>query len=116
MKKQHASRSAFFNPRFLISFAFCTIGVLLALVAFALYPGGNALAKQNQSGVAELPHSAVPVLGARLSPPPPADQLASQGRAANLPASGTVDRAGRGALPLTLPLIPQQPAAVSPAG
>lgn len=50
MKKNLASQSAFFNRRFLISFAFCSVGVLLALLAFALYPGANALAQQqNQS-------------------------------------------------------------------
>ena len=54
MKKKSAYRSAFFNPRVLISFAFCAIGVLLALLAFAFYPGGNALAAprpQNHSAV-----------------------------------------------------------------
>jgi len=45
MKKKFASKSAFFNPRVLISFAFCAIGVLLALRAFALDPGATALAK-----------------------------------------------------------------------
>src|SRR5947208_13662521 len=48
MKKKPASKSAFFNPRVLIGFAFCATGVLLALLAFALYPGGNAFARQNQ--------------------------------------------------------------------
>src|SRR5205823_10073725 len=54
MKKKPASKSAFFNPRVLISFAFCATGVLLGLLAFALYPGGNARAQgpqQNQSDV-----------------------------------------------------------------
>ena len=53
MKKQPASKSAFFNPGILIDLASCSIG-LLALLAFALYTGGNALAEgsqQNQSGV-----------------------------------------------------------------
>ena len=54
MKKKPASKSAFFNPRVLIGLAFCSIGLLLALLAFALYPGGNALAEQNQAGVQEL--------------------------------------------------------------
>ena len=49
MKRKSASQSAFFNPRALIGFAFCAIGVFLALLAFALYPGGNAFARQNQS-------------------------------------------------------------------
>ena len=48
MKKKPVSKSAFFNPRVLIGLAFCSIGLLLALVAFALYPGGNALAAPNQ--------------------------------------------------------------------
>src|SRR5881392_2126228 len=52
MKKKPASKSAFFNPRVLISLAFCFVGVLLALVTFALYPGGNVRAQgmqQNQT-------------------------------------------------------------------
>ena len=44
--KQKPSQSAFFNPRVLISFAFCSIGGLLALFAFAFYPGGTALAQK----------------------------------------------------------------------
>ena len=36
MKKKPASRSAFLNPRVLISFAFCAIAVLLALVQSTL--------------------------------------------------------------------------------
>ena len=53
MEKKSASRSAFFSPRVLISFAFCSIGVLLALVAFAIYPGTTALAQgpQENSGI-----------------------------------------------------------------
>ena len=54
MKKKRPSRSGFFNPRILLSIAFCSIGVLLALLAFGLYPGATALAQgpqQNQSGV-----------------------------------------------------------------
>src|SRR6266446_813109 len=35
MKKKPASKSAFFNPRFLIGLAVCSIGLLLALLAFA---------------------------------------------------------------------------------
>src|SRR5436190_21574870 len=49
MKKKPASKSAFFNTRVLLGLAFCLIGLVLTLVAFALYPGGNALARQNQS-------------------------------------------------------------------
>src|SRR6266446_3928920 len=56
MKKRAASKSAFFTPRLLIGVALCSIGLLLALLAFALYPGGNALAqgpRQDQTSVAE---------------------------------------------------------------
>jgi hypothetical protein len=52
MKTKPTSQLAFFNLRVLLSFAFCSIGVLLALVAFALYPGATALAQgsnENQS-------------------------------------------------------------------
>jgi hypothetical protein len=48
MKKKPAAQSAFFNPRFLICFAICAIGAVIALLAFALYPGGNALAQDQQ--------------------------------------------------------------------
>jgi hypothetical protein len=48
MKKPHASQSGFFNWRVLIGFAFCLIGVLLALLAFGVYPGGIARAQGSQ--------------------------------------------------------------------
>jgi len=35
MKKQSASRSAFFDPRVLIGFVLCSVGVLLALVGLS---------------------------------------------------------------------------------
>src|SRR5439155_17682518 len=63
MKKQPASKSAFFNPRLLIGLAFCSIGLLLALLAFALYPGGHALAqgeRQDQSNAAVLAQNSSP--------------------------------------------------------
>ena len=45
MKKELASKSAFFTPRVVISLAFCAIGVLVALLAFSLYSGGCASAQ-----------------------------------------------------------------------
>src|SRR5437867_1592180 len=48
MIKRPASQSAFFNPRVLIGLAFCSIGLLLTLLVFALSPGGNALAQRPQ--------------------------------------------------------------------
>jgi hypothetical protein len=35
MKRKLVSKSAFFNPRFLTGFVFCSIGLFLALLAFA---------------------------------------------------------------------------------
>src|SRR2546423_5941143 len=55
MKKRPSSQSAFFSPRFLIALAFCSIGLLLALLAFALSPGGNALAQGPQQDQASNP-------------------------------------------------------------
>src|SRR5438105_4418800 len=55
MKKNPASKSAFFNPRVLIGLAFCSIGLLLVLLAFALYPGGNLLAQGSQQSEASAP-------------------------------------------------------------
>ena len=93
-EKKLASRSAFFNPRFLISFAFC-IGVLAALVAFALYPaGGNALARTQPTQPAlspapvavstsvvrppaASPQTAVPVTSSALVPAPDNGQTQS---------------------------------------
>ena len=49
MKKKLNPRSAFFNPRFLIGFACCTIGVLLALFAFGQNQGKAA--KANLQGL-----------------------------------------------------------------
>src|SRR5436190_116453 len=46
MKIHPPSKSAFFNPRvIIIGLAFCSICLLLALLAFALYPGGKTLAQ-----------------------------------------------------------------------
>ena len=67
MKKKPASKSAFFNPRVLIGLAFCSIGLLLALLAFALYPGGNAFARQNQSSAPGVALENVAVLEATLT-------------------------------------------------
>ena len=45
MKKELASKSAFFTPRVVTSLAFCAICVLVALLAFSLYSGGYAFAE-----------------------------------------------------------------------
>lgn len=52
MKTKSPSCSAFFNLRFLISFALCLGGAFLALFAFAIYPGATAqAAPQQNSGI-----------------------------------------------------------------
>ena len=45
MKKKFSFRSAFFNPRILVTFVLCLVGVLLTLAAFGLYPGGLVMAQ-----------------------------------------------------------------------
>ena len=45
MKKKLNPQSAFFNRRVLVSFAFCLIGVALALLAFGFYPSQSARAQ-----------------------------------------------------------------------
>lgn len=71
MKTKPASLAAFFHPRFLLSFAFCSAGVLLALAAVALYPGATARAQEPPAK-----HSAAPpLLLAPLGGPTTAGQL-----------------------------------------
>lgn len=49
--KKKSSKSAFFNPRFLIGLVICVAGVLLALVAYTLLPGGSVQAQFRPSQV-----------------------------------------------------------------
>jgi len=46
MKKKFTSRSAFFNPRILLSFFLCLAGGFLVLIALSMYSGPSALAQQ----------------------------------------------------------------------
>src|ERR1700730_2913806 len=46
MKKKSGSKSAFFNPRALIGFGLCLIGLLLGLLAYTAYPGASLLAQK----------------------------------------------------------------------
>src|ERR1043166_625400 len=55
MKKKPSSKSAFFTPRVLIALAICATGALLALLAFALYPGGRAFAQVLQQDESSIP-------------------------------------------------------------
>src|SRR5437588_369707 len=64
MKKKLSSRSAFFNSRVLFAFAFCLVGVFLALFGLGLYPGASAWAQgsqQNQKDVGR--PQVVPIVG-----------------------------------------------------
>ena len=47
MKTKSASYSAFSTTRLLLGLMFCSIGVVLALVAFAIYPGGTVKAAED---------------------------------------------------------------------
>jgi hypothetical protein len=46
MKQKSSSKSAFFNPRALVGFGLCLIGLLLALLAYTAYPGASLLAQK----------------------------------------------------------------------
>src|ERR1044071_3801693 len=82
MKKKPASKYAFFNTRVLIGLAFCLIGLVLSLVAFALYPGGNALARINQSSIQGLSLAQEPSINAQAA------------LMADIPASGVLEEPG----------------------
>ena len=107
MKKKLASKSAFSNPRVLISFAFFSVSILLALLAFAFYPGGNALAKgpqQNQLSVPGLTQENVTVLQGQFTqeqwlPSAPVVALTAV-------AEHVIDLAALGIRPLAAPLAP----------
>jgi dockerin type I repeat protein len=53
MKKKSASQSAFFNPRTLIGFGFCLLGLLLALLAYTAYPGASLMAQKPSQQTAQ---------------------------------------------------------------
>ena len=55
MKKKSGSQSAFFNPRALIGFGLCLIGLLLVLLAYTAYPGASALAQRPGQQIAQQP-------------------------------------------------------------
>ena len=103
MKKKSASRSAFFNPRFLISFAFCAIGVFLTLLAFALYPGATALARQNQADTSAVAQDNVLTLQGRLMPQTDAPPLSVKDLG-NEPDNGHIDMAALDMHPAPAPL------------
>ncbi len=44
MKRISVSKSAFFNPRALISFSLCSIGLVLAVLVFTAFPSSTARA------------------------------------------------------------------------
>src|SRR5437667_12167101 len=46
MKKKSTSKSAFFNPRFFVGLVLCSLGLLLALLAYTAYPGASLLAQR----------------------------------------------------------------------
>src|SRR5882762_1185694 len=94
MKKKPASKYAFFNTRVLLGLAFCLIGLFLALVAFALYPGGKAFARQNQLIVPLPAQPSVQVLEATLTQELPQVQPAAQPVSeTDLQPNGTIDMA-----------------------
>src|SRR5438105_15193948 len=55
MKKKSASKSAFFNPRFFVGLALCSLGLLLALLAYTAYPGASLLAQKPSQQMTQQP-------------------------------------------------------------
>src|SRR5437773_7414989 len=104
MNKKSVSNSAFFTPRVVIGLAFCSIGLFLALLAFALYPGGNAFARQNQSAPQGIAQPSVPVLEATLTVDQELQLAAQPVFETDLPVNGTIDMAALGLHPLPFPL------------
>src|SRR6266480_4814123 len=98
MKKKPASKSAFFNTRVLLGLAFCLIGLFIALVAFALYPGGKAFARQNQSSVQTFAQQ-------------PSAQAASM---ADVPEGGVIEEPGAAVQLAPGPFVPNVATAPAP--
>src|SRR6266446_1432712 len=53
MKKKSSSKSAFFNPRFFVGLVLCSLGLLLALLAYTAYPGASLLAQKPSQQMTE---------------------------------------------------------------
>ena len=105
MKKKPASKSAFFNPRVLTCFALCSVGVFLALLAFA---------RQDQSGVPALAQGNIPVFEGIRAQEPAAAPIVS---ITSLEDNGLIDMATLGIHPLPAPLAPRgSSGAASPDG
>lgn len=111
--KTLTSQSAFLYPRFLVSFGLCVIGLLVALLAFALSPGGNAGAatqrppqyQANPQGQ-YLTQKNIPLLQGRLTPVPASASAVS---ITPLVESGEIDMDALGIHPLSTPLGPVAP-------
>ena len=100
MKKKPASKSAFFNPRVLIGFSFCLLGLVLALLA--AYPNGNAFARQDHLQSTAVGN--IPVLEGRLMPSLDAPPLAVTDIGVSQMDSGHIDMAALDIPPLSAPL------------
>src|SRR5438552_13948527 len=89
MRKRPApTHAAFLSTRFLFGVAFCTIATIIALFAFALYPGGNAFATQDE--VSTPRRGDFKLLNPTLLGTTAADLEGSQGLSAPLPPSPEV--------------------------
>src|SRR5437868_15273996 len=107
MKKKPASQSAFFNSRVLVGFTICAIGAVFALLAFAIYPAGNAFARQNK---VKEPSQNIVVPTFQANPPVQSvDPSPDQVSITDLTPSGSVDLAALGVHPVSkpYPLSPQ---------
>src|SRR6266404_3477230 len=97
MKRKRLSKSAFFSPRFLTGFAFCAIGVFLALLVFAR--PNQSVEKQNQS----VDQQSIPTFVGIKSPAPAG--VPALGSIENIEDDGLIDLAALNIHPMSVPVF-----------
>src|SRR5437667_286952 len=97
MKRKRLSKSAFFSPRFLTGFAFCAIGVSLALLVFAR--PNQSVQKQNQS----VGQQSIPTFVGITSPAPAG--VPAVGSIENIEGDGVIDLAALNIHPMSVPVF-----------
>src|SRR3989442_4810389 len=97
MKRKRLSKSAFFSPRFLTGFAFCAIGVFLALLVFAR--PNQSVEKQNQS----VGQQSIPTFVGIKSPQPAG--VPAIGSIENMEGDGLIDLGALNIHPTSVPLF-----------
>src|ERR1700693_4056626 len=97
MKRKRLSKSAFFSPRFLTGFAFCAIGVFLAMLVLAR--PNQSVEKQNQS----VGQQSIPTFVGIKSPQPAG--APAVGSIENIEDDGLIDLAALNIHPTSVPVF-----------